>query len=61
MTSILVTGGSGQLGKCFNYIKEDYPEILFDFLDIDKLDITNYESTLFYIKKQNFKLATRFF
>ena len=55
MIRILVTGGSGQLGKCFNYIKADYPEILFHFLDIDKLDITDYDSTLIYFKKQNFK------
>ncbi len=55
MTRILVTGGSGQLGKCFNHIKKDYPKILFHFLDIDKLDITDYDSILIYIKKFNIK------
>ncbi len=55
MTRILVTGGSGQLGKCFNYIKKDHPKILFHFLDIDQLDITDYESILIYIKKLNIK------
>ena len=52
MTRILVTGGSGQLGKCFNHIKKDYPKILFHFLDIDKLDITDYDSTLIYFKNK---------
>ena len=53
MTRVLVTGGSGQLAKCFNYIKAEYPEILFHFLDRDALDITDYESTWNYIKKNS--------
>ena len=53
MTRVLVTGGSGQLAKCFNYIKAEYPEILFHFLDRDALDITDYESTWNYIKNNS--------
>ena len=53
MTKVLVTGGSGQLAKCFNYIKAEYPEILFHFLDRDALDITDYESTWNYIKNNS--------
>ena len=53
MTKVLVTGGSGQLAKCFNYIKAEYPEILFHFLDRHALDITDYESTWNYIKNNS--------
>ena len=53
MTKVLVTGGSGQLAKCFNYIKAEYPEILFHFLDRDALDITDYESIWNYIKNNS--------
>lgn len=53
MTRVLVTGGSGQLAKCFNYIKSEYPEILFHFLSRHELDITDYESTWNYIKKNS--------
>lgn len=53
MIKVLVTGGSGQLAKCFNYIKSEYPEILFHFLDRQELDITDYELTWNYIKKNS--------
>jgi len=51
MIKVLVTGGNGQLGKCFNYIKSEYPRIKFHFLDRKGLDITDYQSILDYFKK----------
>jgi len=51
MIKVLVTGGNGQLGKCFNYIKSEYPKIKFHFLDRKELDITDYQSILDYFKK----------
>ncbi|EAR02777.1 dTDP-4-dehydrorhamnose reductase [Maribacter sp. HTCC2170] len=39
--SILVTGASGQLGKCLRKIESDYPELSFVFKDASQLDITN--------------------
>ena len=50
MIKVLVTGGNGQLGKCFNYIKSEYPKIKFHFLDRKGLDITDYQSILDYFK-----------
>ena len=53
MIRVLVTGGSGQLAKCLNYIKSDYPKMQFYFLDRLELDITNYKSTMDYVKNNN--------
>lgn len=42
MKKILVVGGNGQLGNCFNKISEQYSlEYDFRFTDYDTLDITN--------------------
>ncbi len=54
MINILVTGGDGQLARCLNYLKIENTEIYFHFLSKDKLDITDYESTLSYLKKNKF-------
>ena len=51
MVKVLVTGGNGQLAKCFNYIKSEYPKIKFHFLNRKELDITDYQSILDYFKK----------
>ena len=56
MIDILVTGGDGQLARCLNYLKLEKNEIYFHFLDRDKLDITDYESTLNYLKKNKFNI-----
>lgn len=44
MEKILVVGGNGQLGNCFNKISSEFPlEYDFRFADYDTLDITNKE------------------
>lgn len=44
MKNILVTGASGQLGKCFQKHAENYPAWNFQFLSSKELDITSAES-----------------
>ncbi|WP_081208125.1 dTDP-4-dehydrorhamnose reductase [Salegentibacter sediminis] len=41
MKKVLVTGASGQLGKCFKKIALGHPELKFIFLDSSQLDITD--------------------
>ena len=41
MKSILVTGASGQLGKCFEKLSSQYSQFDFLFMDSSELDITN--------------------
>lgn len=41
MRKILVTGGNGQLGHCFQKIAPDFPQFEFIFADSDALDITD--------------------
>ncbi|HBK83423.1 MAG TPA: dTDP-4-dehydrorhamnose reductase [Flavobacterium sp.] len=41
---VLVTGASGQLGQCLQFIAKNYPEIDFVFCNSNALDITNYDS-----------------
>ncbi|MDT0647221.1 dTDP-4-dehydrorhamnose reductase [Zunongwangia sp. F260] len=41
MKSILVTGASGQLGRCFQKLSEQYSQFDFVFMDSSELDITN--------------------
>ncbi|SFI43911.1 dTDP-4-dehydrorhamnose reductase [Halpernia frigidisoli] len=41
MKKILVTGGNGQLGQCFQKLAPDFPEFEFIFRDSQNLDITN--------------------
>ena len=53
MINVLVTGGKGQLARCLNHIKLENTKIYFHFLDIDKLDITDYEFTFNYIKNND--------
>lgn len=43
MKNILVTGASGQLGKCFQKHAEKYPDWNFEFLSSRQLDITSAE------------------
>lgn len=44
MKHILVTGASGQLGRCFQKHAEKYPEWKFHFLSSSQLDITSSEN-----------------
>lgn len=43
MTTVLVTGANGQLGKSIHRIASNYPELKFIFTDVADLDITNSE------------------
>ncbi len=38
---ILITGSKGQLGNEIQQLANDYPSYIFDYTDIDELDITN--------------------
>ena len=39
--NVLVTGAKGQLGWSLRTIAEDYPDLVFDYTDVEELDITN--------------------
>ncbi|WP_417428733.1 dTDP-4-dehydrorhamnose reductase [Halpernia sp.] len=41
MKKILVTGGNGQLGQCFQKLASDFPQFEFVFADSETLDITD--------------------
>lgn len=41
MKHILITGGNGQLGSEIRALQEQYPAFLFDFTDVEDLDITS--------------------
>jgi dTDP-4-dehydrorhamnose reductase len=41
---VLVTGASGQLGQCLQYIASNTPEVTFIFCDSKTLDITNLDN-----------------
>ena len=53
MIKVLVTGGDGQLGMCFKHIRNNHSFIKFYFLNKSILDITNYQSILKFIKKND--------
>ena len=44
MTSYLLTGGSGQLGQCFQTVAKEFPEINLFFASRNELDITRPET-----------------
>jgi len=50
--TILVTGAKGQLGQCFEHLAGQYPGWKFEFLDVDKLDITNRRAVFSYFEKK---------
>ena len=47
---ILVTGSEGQLGRSIQQRISDYPEFIFEFTDIDQLDITDKSDLEAYLK-----------
>lgn len=48
---ILVTGSEGQLGKSIRQRISLFPDLRFEFTDIDQLDITDKQSLKFFIEK----------
>ena len=50
MVNVLVTGGDGQMGMCLKHIKHKYSSIKFYFLNQNNLDITNYQSILYFMQ-----------
>jgi dTDP-4-dehydrorhamnose reductase len=48
---ILITGGKGQVGHCFQEIAAHYPHETFHFVDVDVLDITNKTAVEAYFKE----------
>lgn len=55
MTTILVTGGNGQLGSCIQSISEQYPSFRFLFTDVDTLDICREEEVKEFVKENRVK------
>lgn len=51
---VLVTGASGQLGKCIQKVAANYQNIWFDFRDKSSLDITDAEQVREVFQKGNF-------
>lgn len=45
-TTVLVTGGNGQLGQCIQSVANQFPTLQFLFVDKDTLDITNEKDVL---------------
>ncbi len=54
MIRVLVTGASGQLGKCIQKIADIYPILEFTFMDSKELDITNKEGVNQVFSSSNF-------
>jgi dTDP-4-dehydrorhamnose reductase len=54
MSSILVTGSGGQLGKCLQMASGRYPELRFSFLRKSELDITDAGSVAAALKQENY-------
>lgn len=50
--NILVTGGNGQLGHCFQKLQKDYTDYQFFFTDYDTLDITDKEALQSFFEKE---------
>lgn len=51
---ILVTGSKGQLGSDMQDISSQYPELIFDFTDIEELDLTDANAVDDYFAKSRF-------
>ena len=44
MPSLLVTGAKGQLGRCFNSVKKEFPNHQLIFADQSEVDLTHPET-----------------
>ncbi len=54
MTSILVTGGNGQVGNELQFLAKNYPDFKFLFTDYQELDITDADAVLQAFKEHQF-------
>ncbi len=54
MTRILITGSKGQLGQCFQSLKNSYREFDLTFTDIDELDICSIEKIREFLSQNSF-------
>ena len=54
MTSYLVTGGSGQLGQCFQAVVNEFPETNLFFASRNEVDITRPETIVNFYSKNPF-------
>ncbi len=54
MPSYLVTGGSGQLGQCFQAVAKEFPEINLFFASRNEVDITRPETIANFYSKNPF-------
>ena len=54
MPSYLVTGGSGQLGQCFQAVAKEFYDINLYFATLSKVDITQSEPLLNFYNKNSF-------
>ncbi|MGB5820718.1 MAG: dTDP-4-dehydrorhamnose reductase [Saonia sp.] len=52
--NILVTGASGQLGKCIQGLAQEHSDLIFSFTDIPELDITDENSVNSYFEENSF-------
>ncbi len=55
MTRVLVTGASGQLGKCVKKVGDQYPRIDFTFKSRSELDITDKDSIIKTLSNRNYE------
>ena len=55
MPSYLVTGGSGQLGQCFQSVVDEFPEINLFFAARNEVDITRSETIASFYSKDPFE------
>ncbi len=53
MTTILVTGGKGQLASCIREVANDEKELSFIYVDYDELDITKEDEVKHFFKRKD--------
>ena len=54
MKRILISGGKGQLGQCLKNIIPNTSEFETVYVDINELDISNYQDVSKFLKKNSF-------
>ncbi len=54
MKKILVTGANGQLGRCIKDASADFPDLNFQFVSKEELDIENLELLKDFFRKNNY-------